>query len=56
MKPAERLAAAPDLPNSRCLALFRLIAVSLTGWFWLGLGSAIVALSVVWILKRPPAR
>ena len=35
-----------------------LIAVSLTGWFWLGLGSAIllVALSVVWILKRPPAR
>ena len=35
-----------------------LIAVNLTGWFWLALGSAIllVALSVVWILKRPPAR
>jgi hypothetical protein len=35
-----------------------LIAVNLTGWFWLALGSAIllVALSVVWILKRPTAR
>jgi len=35
-----------------------LIAVNLTGWFWLGLASAIllVGVSVVWILKRPPAR
>jgi len=34
-----------------------LIAVSLTGWFWLGLGSAIllVILSALRILRRAPA-
>jgi hypothetical protein len=35
-----------------------LIAVSLTGWFWLGMGSAIllVAHSALRLLKRSPAR
>jgi len=35
-----------------------LIAVSLTGWFWLGFGSAIllIILSALRVLKRSPAR